>query len=238
MATAGDGATTNITGNPRRTRTMNIKEKLDALAEYHAQKDMLSITKGELLSEVRIPDEVMAIMDQANALMRQIEKDRQEGMAVLEKEAQDKLQLITIPEEIKQALEAIDQQRRKVEEARQQNEKYLNGVMASKREQIEAQTQALTKGVYDEVAQRRRDIEAEFSGKTEDVDTNIKALEAEIKAEVVAGKKTVKGKFFQAVYVKGRVTWNTDKMEAWMNDHPFLAAARKEGEPSVTLRKV
>lgn len=215
-----------------------IEEKLDALAEYNAQKDLLAITKRELLDEVKIPDEVLAIMDQADMTKKKIYEDHEAGLAHINQEAKDKLELITIPEEIKAALEAIDQQRRKVEAVRQQNEKYLNGLMETKRLDVEAQTRAKTQAVYDEVAQRKRDIEAEFSGKGADVDANIKALEAEIKAEVVAGKKTVKGKFFQAVYVKGRVTWNTDKMEAWMNDHPFLAAARKEGEPSVTLRKV
>jgi len=70
------------------------------------------------------------------------------------------------------------------------------------------------------------------------VEDNIKKLEAEIKAEVKTGGTSVKGKYFHAVYVKGRVTWNTDKMDAWLVDHPFLKEARKEGDPSITLRRI
>ena len=217
---------------------MDIEEKLDALAEYNAQKDLLAITKGELLAEVKIPDEVLAIMKEGNLQTSKVDADMRTGIDHINQEAKDKLALIVIPDEIKIALEAIDQQRRKVEEVRQQNEKYIRATMDEKRKEIAQKTVDQTQGVYHAVQERRNDIEIEFSGKNADVEDNIKKLEAEIKAEVVAGKKTVKGKFFQAVYVKGRVTWNTDKMEAWMNDHPFLAAARKEGEPSVTLRKV
>ena len=99
--------------------------------------------------------------------------------------------------------------------------------------QIEQQT----RDVYATITQRKNDIEIEFRGKAEDVEANIKKLEAEIKADVKATGASVKGKFFHAVYVKGRVTWNTDKMDAWVIDHPFLKEARKEGEPSITLRK-
>ena len=67
---------------------------------------------------------------------------------------------------------------------------------------------------------------------------NIDALEKQIKDAVKALKKSVKGDFFHAVYVSGRITWNTDKMEAWRVDHPWLNDARKEGEPSITLRKI
>ena len=34
------------------------------------------------------------------------------------------------------------------------------------------------------------------------------------------------------------ITWNTDMMEGWRETFPFLEKARKEGDPSVSLRRI
>jgi hypothetical protein len=64
------------------------------------------------------------------------------------------------------------------------------------------------------------------------------ALEMEIRAEVLAGGSTVHGKHMMAVWSKGRVSWDSKQLDGLMIAIPQLAQARKEGEPSVSIRKV
>jgi len=63
-------------------------------------------------------------------------------------------------------------------------------------------------------------------------------LEVEIKADVVANGASVKASHLHAVYSKGRVTWDGKKLDGMMSLIPQLMDARKEGDPSVTIRKV
>lgn len=89
-----------------------------------------------------------------------------------------------------------------------------------------------------EIKARMADIEAEFSGKTEVVNEKIAALEAEVKTAVKEHGASVKGQFLHAVYTKGRVSWDNKGLDGLMVAVPQLAQFRKEGEPSVSLRKV
>ena len=82
------------------------------------------------------------------------------------------------------------------------------------------------------------DIDLEFNRDTEAVDANISKLEADIKDAVKEHGATVKGTCIQAVYSKGRTTWMTDKLEGLALAFPPLLAAKKVGEPSVSLRDV
>ena len=62
------------------------------------------------------------------------------------------------------------------------------------------------------------------------------ALENEIKTAVITAGASVKGKHFQAVYTKGRVTWDGKKLDGMMAIIPGLEAARSVGAPSVSIR--
>ena len=87
-----------------------------------------------------------------------------------------------------------------------------------------------------EIKARIAEIEAEFATKTEGVTENIAALEAEIKQAVVTHGASVKGSIFHAVFVKGRVSWNTKSLDGYAIAHPELLPFREEGAPSVSLR--
>ncbi|MHB0967418.1 MAG: hypothetical protein ACYC36_13295 [Bellilinea sp.] len=89
-----------------------------------------------------------------------------------------------------------------------------------------------------EIKQQLADIEAEFATKYEGVDANIAELEAQIKDAVIENGASVKGSFLHAVYSKGRVSWDSRKLEGLMMVIPQLAEARKEGDPSVAIRKI
>ena len=89
-----------------------------------------------------------------------------------------------------------------------------------------------------EIKAQLADIEAEFRAQSVAVDENIDALTGEIKAEVAKTGATAKGAHIQAVFMKGRVSWDTKALDAVVALHPELAQFRKEGEPSVSIRKI
>jgi len=89
-----------------------------------------------------------------------------------------------------------------------------------------------------EIKARMADIEAEFSGKSEIVNEKILKLESEIKDAVKQEGTSIKGQFIHAVFSKGRISWDTKILDGLMIALPELSQARKEGEPSVSLRKI
>jgi hypothetical protein len=89
-----------------------------------------------------------------------------------------------------------------------------------------------------EIKAKIAEIEAEFAGKGEAADNNIAALTAEVKVMVIQAGATVKADHYQAVYVKGRVTWDGKTLDGFAVAHPEILFARKEGDPSVTLRRI
>jgi len=96
----------------------------------------------------------------------------------------------------------------------------------------------LDEAMPQEIKQRLAEIELEFAGKTESAQEKIDTLTAEIKQAVIHEGASVKGDFLHAVYSKGRVTWDGKQLEGMMALIPGLAAARKEGEPSVSFRSI
>ena len=215
-----------------------IKAKLDLLAEFHAKRDMLEFEKRKLLEENKVPEYVQAIVKQSMQEMGKVESSFAPTLKAIQEETDLQLSKIVVPDEIKAALAEIDHQRALANAYRIAKEKEISERIQAIKAEVQANAESQTKAVYDAIEARKHDIEAEFSGKNEAADTNIKALEAEIKAAVKELKCSVKASHFNAVYVSGRITWNTDKMEAWRVAYPFLNDARKEGEPSITLRRI
>jgi len=244
--------------------TQTIEQKLDMLAEYNAQRDLLELNKRALLDEVKIPAEIEQIVSAGMKESEQADNEYNTAIALFAEQIEKRVASVVIPQEYKDALAELDRQRAEItakmgeveaekRTIKSEYDEYKNRQTAfnnTRKNQIRAKIDQQTHEVYADIANRKNEIEAEFSGKAEDVNENITKLEAEIKDDMKkqaadkleknpkAKDLSVKGKFFHAVYVKGRVTWNTDKMDAWVIDHPFLKEARKEGEPSITLRKV
>lgn len=81
-------------------------------------------------------------------------------------------------------------------------------------------------------------IEAEFAEKTAGGFANAAAVEAEIKSLVINNGASVKGSRLHAVYSKPRVSWDTKKLDGMVALIPQIAEARKEGNPSVSIRVV
>jgi len=85
---------------------------------------------------------------------------------------------------------------------------------------------------------RLNDIEAEFSQQDEAAAANINSLEAESKSETHAFGDTVKASGFIARWNHGRVSWDNKGLTNFAGFHPELLDFRKEGEPSITIRRV
>ncbi len=84
-----------------------------------------------------------------------------------------------------------------------------------------------------EIKARMAEIEAEYATKIEGVTANIAALEAEIKQAVIAHGASIKGSFIHAVFVKGRVSWDTKSLDGYATAHPELChSAKKVSRPS------
>ncbi len=79
-------------------------------------------------------------------------------------------------------------------------------------------------------------LEDEYRPLFEAVDQRVESLEAEIRSDVLECGATVKGRRFQAVFVRGRVTWDTPGLDQYAREHPDIERYRRQGEPSVALR--
>jgi hypothetical protein len=243
-----------------------ITEMLDLLGEFDAQVTLLTLNKQKLIDEVQVPEEVLAINDKAIKLKQAIDEEYQSGLKFMNEDKAEQLKLVVVPPEIQAALDAVISERSRIE-AHYENQRLMAQAEADRRKDaIDNEFNSKVASVYAQVNRRKSDISSEFSGKIEAAKANIEKLTATIKAEVIKAGKTVKGSFYQGVYNKGRVTWITDKLDSLyfslydilkmvdsfvaMQDElsglrqeiekaaQTVADARKEGDPSVTLRKV
>jgi hypothetical protein len=92
---------------------------------------------------------------------------------------------------------------------------------------------AIPPAVRDELAA----IEDEYAVTIDGAQANAAELEAQIKAAVIEHGETVKTEHLQAVWTKGRITWDAKSLDGYAVAHPELFAFRKEGEPSVSIRR-
>jgi hypothetical protein len=88
-----------------------------------------------------------------------------------------------------------------------------------------------------EIRKQIADIEVEFACLYPAVDEKITALTADVKSAVIAQGETVNGEHLQAVFMKGRVSWDNSKLDGMMALIPQLVEARKVGDPSVSIRR-
>jgi hypothetical protein len=113
----------------------------------------------------------------------------------------------------------------------------LAGLYAE-RDGLEAQKQSLIDQVIPpDLKARLNDIEAEFTQKAEAAASNIESLEAEIRAETLSHGETVRAAGIQAVWNKGRQSWDSKGLAGFSDAHPEILQFRKEGEPTVTIRR-
>lgn len=215
-----------------------IKTKLNALADYQAHRDLLEADKRALLEEVKVPDEVQAIVSAGMKRMSEAEMSFIPAInALIETEKAD-LAAIVVPEEIKAALAEIDRKRDEVSKAKEEKSAEIRKQIQVARAQIQAEVEAATQGVYTALQQRKAEIEAEFAGKAGAVDENIKKLTEEIKKDIAVFGLTVKGQFLMGTYGEGRKTWIPKRLDKYTETHPDIKECYTVGEPIVTIRRI
>lgn len=89
-----------------------------------------------------------------------------------------------------------------------------------------------------EVKQAIADINAEFAPQEQAVSEAIDNATKDVKDDVLKVGESVKGDFLHAVFVGGRISWDTKGIDGFAVAHPEINAFKKQGEPSVTIRKI
>ena len=87
-----------------------------------------------------------------------------------------------------------------------------------------------------EIMAQVESIRTKWKDTKEAMTLEIANLESEIKSEVLIRKQTIKSPNVMAVWNKGRVSWDSKLLEGMAKLEPKLLAARKEGEPTVSIR--
>lgn len=88
------------------------------------------------------------------------------------------------------------------------------------------------------VAEALADLDAEIKPGMDALDEQIAALREEIESAILQRCETVRGDRLQAVYARGRVTWDTRALIGYAATHPEILEFQKLGEPSVVIRGV
>ncbi len=89
-----------------------------------------------------------------------------------------------------------------------------------------------------EIKSALAEVDAEEATTLDSVAEGIARLTEEVKQEVLTIGASVKGDHLQAVWNKGRVSWDTKSLDGYAKAHPELLDLRKEGSPSVSIRNV
>jgi uncharacterized protein YeaC (DUF1315 family) len=116
-------------------------------------------------------------------------------------------------------------------------EEYTDIVL--RKSDIESKKQAVIDTIITpEIKQRLEDVDAEFAPALDKMSLDLSMKESELKGAVVQEGQTVKGTTHMAVYVKGRVSWDTKMLDGLALVMPQLAEAKTIGSPSVSIRLV
>jgi hypothetical protein len=217
-----------------------IEQKLDQLAEFQSQKDSVHAHKQAMLDELKVPADVQAVLSDSRARIMKIESDKYQAEKIIIEQLDKEYALIAIPDEVKAILDEISKQRDELQRRYAIQQQSLYDRMTAEKRRIDAETDEKVKDVFDQLNKRKQEIEIEFAGKSNAVDENIEALKREIEADVLKRGESVKGKYYHAVWNKGRVgTWNSGKLDGLALIMPAIAECRNPGgEPTVTFRSV
>lgn len=102
------------------------------------------------------------------------------------------------------------------------------------RADYEAKRAEILKKVQDELDA----LDEEFKPLLNVSELRIEELEEEIKQLVLKHGATVKSARVQAVYYKGRVSWDNASLDRYAASHPDVLRFRKQGEPSIQIRVI
>lgn len=89
--------------------------------------------------------------------------------------------------------------------------------------------------IMQKVQEELEALSIEFMPRLNYASQKFQELEAQIKDEVIKQGSTEKGARWKFVYMKGRVSWDTQKLDGLILVMPQLAQCRKQGNPFVSI---
>jgi len=105
------------------------------------------------------------------------------------------------------------------------------------RDELADEIEAMINSVIPPEVQERIDaIRAELAPNMDSLNETISNMESNIKEQVLLAGETVKGSVLQAVYNKGRTSWDNKALDGYAKAHPELLEFRSEGKPYVSIR--
>ena len=105
------------------------------------------------------------------------------------------------------------------------------------RDELADEIEAMINSVIPPEVQERIDaIRAELAPNMDSLNETISNMESNIKERVLLVGETVKGSVLQAVYNKGRTSWDNKALDGYAKAHPELLEFRSEGKPYVSIR--
>ena len=111
---------------------------------------------------------------------------------------------------------------------------FVFGIDAINQQKQELIDEILTPEIKEKIAE----IDAEFNQKIDTINQEKQALESEIKQEVLAAGRSIKGTFHSFVWSKPRVSWDTKALDGYAAAHPEIQQFKTVGVPSVSVRKL
>lgn len=79
-------------------------------------------------------------------------------------------------------------------------------------------------------------IEDALATESEELQRRIQEVETQVKEAALRRGASIKGHALQAVWAKGRVTWDSKALDQYSKTNPEVLPFRKQGEPTVTIR--
>ena len=92
--------------------------------------------------------------------------------------------------------------------------------------------------IPEDVRAKQAEIRDELTPGIEQAQASIAELEATIKEQVVWIGETVSGSFLQAVFNKGRQSWDSKSLKAYAKSNPEILDFYKQGDPYVSIKGI
>lgn len=106
------------------------------------------------------------------------------------------------------------------------------------KEAVEAREKQLLTDIPEEFKTVIANIEAFYGGLIDDLGDTRSVVESQIKSQTLVNKQTFKaGNGYQAIYAKGRTTWDSKALTGYAAAHPEIEQFKKVGEPSVRIKR-
>ena len=101
----------------------------------------------------------------------------------------------------------------------------------------EQQKQAIASILSPEQKKKIEEISLAFFHREQSLEIEMNFLEEQVKNEVLQKKESTSGVFLQAIFNRGRVSWDSKKLDGFSVLHPEILNFRKAGKPFVSIRK-